>query len=372
MKIAYFAATHIPSRTAYSVHVMKMASALARAGHDVTLFGFTGLEEFGDPFNHYGVMRGFRLDLSRTVPIPGLRTVRHGIRIAARTGRVSHYDLLYSRHVLPLLCSATTRVPMIYEAHAPPIGRLQRALERRLLRCSNLSHVVVISEALAAMYRKYIPDVGSRIVVAHDAADPPVGGPASPVRPDSVRRLQVGYVGSLYRGRGIELIMQLAAHNSGMDFHIVGGAAQDVAGARARANGSNVTWHGHVPHAAVGPRLAGFDVVLAPYQRAVAVAGNKGNTAGYMSPLKIFEYMAHRKAIIASDLPPLREILTSGRNAILIAPEDTRGWATALQRLAADAALRRALAAAAHEDFMRLYTWDGRARAVLHAPSCAA
>lgn len=45
MKIAYLSSSEIPSRSASSVHVMKMCQAFARNGHDVTLFGLDGSQE---------------------------------------------------------------------------------------------------------------------------------------------------------------------------------------------------------------------------------------------------------------------------------------------------------------------------------------
>jgi glycosyltransferase involved in cell wall biosynthesis len=52
----------------------------------------------------------------------------------------------------------------------------------------------------------------------------------------------------------------------------------------------------------------------------VSVLG-KGNTVGWISPLKIFEYIAAKRPIIASDLPVLREILTNGEPVPLVHPE---------------------------------------------------
>jgi glycosyltransferase involved in cell wall biosynthesis len=82
-----------------------------------------------------------------------------------------------------------------------------------------------------------------------------------------------------------------------------------------------------------------------------------------MSPLKIFEYMASKKAIVASDLPVLREIL-SETNAILVAPDDLEAWKDAIRKLK-DNTLRKKLGSAAHKAFRSKYTWDIRARNVI-------
>jgi glycosyltransferase involved in cell wall biosynthesis len=84
-----------------------------------------------------------------------------------------------------------------------------------------------------------------------------------------------------------------------------------------------------------------------------------------MSPLKVFGYMAAAKPILCSDLPVLHEVIEDGRNGILVPPDDPDAWATALQRLIEDRALREQLGATAHADFLTRHTWRQRASRVL-------
>jgi glycosyltransferase involved in cell wall biosynthesis len=79
----------------------------------------------------------------------------------------------------------------------------------------------------------------------------------------------------------------------------------------------------------------------------------------FSSPLKLFEYMAAARPIVASDVPVIREILVDGHNALLVPPEDPAAWAAALERLSADPALATRLATQAASD-ARSYTWEGR------------
>ena len=66
MRIAYLSSAWIPSRTANSIHVMKMCQALARAGHEVVLFApdnaKTGAPNEPDPFDYYGIERIFHIE----------------------------------------------------------------------------------------------------------------------------------------------------------------------------------------------------------------------------------------------------------------------------------------------------------------------
>ena len=145
-----------------------------------------------------------------------------------------------------------------------------------------------------------------------------------------------------------------------------GGNAKDVERWKAITGPpANLIFHGHVsPAEADGYRLA-MDVLIAPYQQEVHNAGGSQDIARWMSPLKIFEYMAAGKPIIASDLPVLREVLQHNRQALLVPPADVDGWQQAVRRLS-DPRLRGQLGEQALRTFQQSHTWKQRANLVLH------
>jgi glycosyltransferase involved in cell wall biosynthesis len=161
------------------------------------------------------------------------------------------------------------------------------------------------------------------------------------------------------------MIPPLAARLPEADFHVVGGEQRIVE--RLRADPSipkNIRLHGFVPPADTERLCLAFDVALAPYQHDVRIAGG-GETAAWMSPLKVFGYMAAARPIICSDLPVLREVIEDGRNGLLVPPADPDAWAAALKGLLEDRHLRDRLATAAHADFLSHHTWRQRASRVI-------
>ena len=107
-----------------------------------------------------------------------------------------------------------------------------------------------------------------------------------------------------------------------------------------------------------------MDVLLAPYQAKVHGVGGRADIGRWMSPLKIFEYMGSDRAMIVSDLPVLREIVTHGETALLAPPDDVNAWVRAVERLR-DPAVRETLAKHARERLVARHTWDRRAADVL-------
>jgi glycosyltransferase involved in cell wall biosynthesis len=85
----------------------------------------------------------------------------------------------------------------------------------------------------------------------------------------------------------------------------------------------------------------------------------------YASPLKLFEYMAARRAIAAPRRSNVTDILSDGETALLFDPDDDRSFTETLLRLVADSELRARLGANAEAEVRRQgYTWDANARRV--------
>ena len=171
-----------------------------------------------------------------------------------------------------------------------------------------------------------------------------------------------GYTGHLYAGRGTALLTELARRLPEVQFLWAGGREAEVQAwqARLKAEGLiNVHLTGFIENRQLPLYQAAAEVLLMPYERAIS-GSSGGNSAGYASPMKMFEYMACGRAILTSDLPVIREVLNE-TNAVLCPPEDSTAWTEALSALLADEARRKALATQAWQD-VQPYTWLERAR----------
>jgi glycosyltransferase involved in cell wall biosynthesis len=258
---------------------------------------------------------------------------------------------------------------MMFEAHTPPVNVLQRIVEGWVCRQPHFMRLIVISNALKCEYQRLFPWLpAGKIVVARDAADPlecTANRPPDANWPGRSRALQVGYVGHLYPGRGIGLIFSLARRLPEADFHLVGGMDQDIQRWKQVDSPNNLFFHGFVAPRHLSRYYARFDLMLAPYQQRVLAVGRKKEISRWMSPLKIFDYMAAGKAMVCADLPVLREVLTHGVNAWLVPPSDPDAWQRALETLRDREDLRELLRTNARAGFLSHHTWQKRAEKVL-------
>ena len=278
------------------------------------------------------------------------------------------FDLVYGRFLHGCFIATLLANKVIFEIHTPIYEKKNYKLNifKKLIKNKYFKKLVVISNALKKMYLEngYLSE--NKIQVAHDGADEVIDFNTKINLLGNKDCLKIGYVGHLYKGRGIELIIECAKQINDMTFHIVGGLKEDIEywkKCSKNMNILNIFFYGFVPPKKVGAYKNSFDIVLAPYKSKVSVFGNMGDSSKFMSPLKIFEYMSYKKAIIVSDLPVLREVL-SPKSALLVEPENTIEWVNAINKLRKQEN-REYLSLNALKDFKN-YTWKTRALKVLN------
>jgi len=175
----------------------------------------------------------------------------------------------------------------------------------------------------------------------------------------------IGFVGSFHYWHGVDNLLQIMRRVLGspmggeVRFLLVGGggAKEDEVRqfVKARASGNDVVMTGFVKPERVGAYLQAMDIVLAPYPPIEFF---------YYSPVKLFDYMAHGKAIVASRLGQIEEVLVHGRTGLLCDPGNPEEFVQAISRLVREPDLRRGLGEAVRQEFLQRHRWIDRARAL--------
>lgn len=365
MRLAYLSRSSLPSRSANSVHVMKMCQAFAKSGHDVVLLAPNAVGDrsiaASDPYHFYGVDPCFEILKLPHCPEPG---PRYGMVAALAAMRLKP-DLVYCRYLLGCLAATAIGLRTRLEMHSPfPGGVLKNAVFSRLVRSPKFEALIVITRALADHYSETTPSSREKLLVAADGADAVASVAPVELSPNT-DRLQIGYLGSLHKGKGIEVVEKLAGQCPWADFHIFGGGPLEVATWQGRCQARNVVFHGHVPHRETPNYISAFDIALLPNQDAVLSHEGSTDIGQWTSPLKLFEYMACGVPIVASDIPVLREVLAHEQNALLCRATHIEDWKRCLERLRDDDSLRQHLGQAARSQLAQKYTWAKRASRVL-------
>ena len=369
MKILYISKSIIPSRSANSIHVMKMCQAFSENGHQVVLLAPEIKNKYEanikDIYNYYGVKKNFKI---KKLWHPNLKfgAILYTLSIFFYLILNKKFSLVYGRFLHGCYIASILNNIVIFESHETIFEKKNHKLLifKKLIKNKNFKKLIVISAALKNLYLRNQHTIKYNIQVAHDGADKVSDFNSKIELMGLSSDLKVGYVGHLYKGRGIEKIIEFAQKIKDISFHIVGGLKDDILYWKNYAknlNLNNIYFYGFVPPKETGKYRNSFDVVLAPYAKKVTVEGS-GDTSRFMSPIKIFEYMSHKKPIIASDLPVIREVLNE-KNSILLEYDDINSWVSSINKLR-NIKNRETIANQALRDFSS-YTWEKRAKLVL-------
>lgn len=384
MRIAYVDPEAYASAAPASLQVFHTCIGLAAHAERVWLVGGRGSPQ--DVSAYYGIPQPSNLVLVR---LPRFRWERGWLRpawtapfhflavaVVRRLVRREGIEGLLVRNLklARFLLRAHRRgalPPLVFESHQIFVDTLREETVRRgqdlsakLHRLATLeaevygeaAGLIVLTRQLAAILGERFTTQG-RIHVVPDGVDPRGPLPVAEGAADG----PVTYLGNFHPWKGVEILVRSVGHTPGVQFTLVGGESEARVRVAALARELGVTDRvrlvGPVPPPERWRYLAEASMCVLPLTRSVF-------GTSFTSPLKLFEYMAAGRPIVASDLPALREVLRDGENALLVAPEDPLALAAAIQRLRADRSLAERLASRAAEE-VRAYTWEQRGKAIL-------
>ncbi len=371
MKLIYLISSRIPTEKAYGLQIMKMCEAFAKQGVEVELVGAMRRNSIKtDPFVYYGVQKNFRfrrlpsIDLVNLLPKFGTWFFQLTFIFAAKIYLLfKNYDVLYIREDLIGLFSHD----FVFETHY--LQDKIRAIDLKVFQ--KAKKIVAITYFLKQeLIRLGIP--ANKILTAPDGVD--------------LKRFQIldfrfkneirkelelpldkkiiMYTGHLYEWKGASTLLQTAKNfqfpisNFQTIFIFVGGTDYDLNRFRKEAAGlDNVLILGHKPYSEIPKYLAAADVLVLPNSAKEKISKY------YTSPLKLFEYMAAERPIVASDLPSIREVLDEA-SAVFVEPDNAQSLARGIKKVLSDEELGKSISSRASAKAHQ-FTWDLRAAAIL-------
>jgi len=388
-KLIYISMMRMPTEKAHGLQIVQNCEALADAGCELSLWvarrwNTRQMRQVKDPFAYYGVRPNFTIrhlpciDLFPLFP-PDSRGARLAfyllvlsyLLVMTALLLVSRADVYYGRDevVLAVLSWLKRRSSLAYEAHLLSSSGRGAALARYVI--ARVGSVIAITPQLGEDLIRRRGARPERMLVAHDgirlarfvklptqaAARRQIGWQES--------AFIVGYVGRLRMigmDKGVGTLVRALAQVEGAHLALVGGPEEMAAALRRQwlelgLPRDRFLYAGQVPPADVPHYMRALDVCAMPHPPT-------RQFARYTSPLKLFEYMASGRAIVASDLPAWSDVVRHEESALLVPPADSAALAGAIERLCRDPALRERLAERARERVLH-YTWSARAEKIL-------
>jgi glycosyltransferase involved in cell wall biosynthesis len=316
--------------------------------------------------------------------VPASTAVGADLALFAKTKRiVGACDVVYQRHgrfsLAGALVARASGLPFFLEFNSPAELLHPRAtvLAKQRRRCEDAvlfsaTRIFVVSEvAKALLLERAVPE--ERVIVNPNGVD--FDRFASANSDHAVRRkigfsgdhVVFGFVSSFiaFHGAAVlaEAFSEFAKTFPDARLLLVGDGDERPVAERILSDlirQRRVVMTGRVSPSEIPRYLATCDVLLSPH------VPLPDETPFFGSPTKLFEYMAAGRAIIASRLGQIADVLDDGQTALLVEPGDPGALVAALKRLAADPHLRERLGRGAQEQ-ARHYTWLANAQRVVDA-----
>lgn len=379
MKLTYVAYSPLDLQSANSIQTFNTCRSLAALmGGDLTVIvPKFGPGEDNPPFPCVKIPRIPINKLSRLFKTALWSYLERTVYawLAAFYVRFHRTDVVYSRDVICSYWLVAFGVPVVYEIHdlesrhpskikGPRLSKWLARIDERTLRGARA--VVSLTQTFKAELSATGWKAPKDIFVVPDAYDEAVYYPRSQAEARAslnlpVDAMLIGYAGLTFAYRRLDLILEALKllDNPNAFALVIGGRASEVIELERQARelgiDGQVLWRDREPPEATARDLSAADILVIPDTVTDSTA----------SPLKMFEYMALGRAIVAVDRPALREILLPG-SAEFFRPGEAQDFARALRVVAESVECRRALAERAQE-CVRDYTYPRRAARIVEA-----
>jgi glycosyltransferase involved in cell wall biosynthesis len=386
MDLIYISQARIPSEKAHVYQILKTCEAFSKAGCQVELIhpyrvNTKKMKEIKDIWEYYGIKFRFKITRLPSIDLMPLQSINKKIWFLTQVfsfgfvvffyiifKKRSRFDIIYGRDAftiyLLLKFKSLIKAKIVYEDHTYPTSENSF----RIKMAKKLDGLVVITKNLRKLYTNTGVNIAKNFL-APDGVDlrrfkaiNSVDCNKKLFEDEFLDKKLICYVGHLFKWKGVYTLAEAMKYLSdGCRLVVVGGMDEDIAEYKRFIENKglkNINCVGYVSPNRVVEYLKISNIVVLPN----SIENNISKY--YTSPLKLFEYMASKKPIVASDLPSIREILKDSENAILVEPGNPKALADGIKRVIDNPNLAKKISETAYKDVQE-YTWDKRAERIL-------
>ncbi len=363
-RIVILFAGRFPSEKAAGLFVDLNARSLCAVGTSVTVLAPRRFGRMNRGAVPYEVVYLPTIDLSR---VPFFGRVANYLTVAVFSKfallwvlwRTDQDTLIISNDAFPLLVVSVVRKKLMYEMH----DFADRSLWMYGMLFARVRWILATNawkrEKLLTNF--HIP--AEKVLLERNAVDiAQFGGRAREDARSSLglhEKHIVVYTGHLYEWKGAETLAAAAAFVPEATLFFVGGTVSDVDAFKKKwGSAENIRVIGQVPHEAVPVWQSAADVLVLPNSAKEEISVH------YTSPMKLFEYMASERPVVASNLPSIREILPEGVG-YFANPDDAHSFAAMIREALNDPEAE--VRAGRARESVAEFTWEKRAQRILQA-----
>ena len=358
-----------------SVHIREFSKAMSELGHTVCLFPPLEYGEDGGVVRVKWKSRYFKQFKNLFQNIPAFIRERREIKCIQPDVMITRYSLY---RFSTLLLSKLKKIPVILEVNAPMAYEMRKFqkefvylpflpewVERQSFQAADA--LIVVSEEL----KNYIVRQGvtaDKIAVVPNGVDmarfQKMAKSEEILNRYSIAQnsLVVGFTGSFNHWHAVDSMLDAFAKLVQKYPHLVLLLVGDGFGrpaleekVKAMHLADHVVFTGLVPHDEIPRYLAVMDIMIAPYPALDFF---------YFSPLKIFEYMAMGKPVIAPAIGQINLLIDHGMTGLLYPVGDQASMEKAFAIVIEDGGARKKMGEEARKAIMLNYTWQKTAEKI--------
>ena len=380
MKIKYIANARMPTEKAHGLQIISMCNEFAKQNIDVELIAPNRFNKIKESINsfygteiYFNIKKVFCID---TIPIIKDWLPRFIRIFLLWIEKVSFFliclkfldnnPIIYTREPEIALFLGSLKKNCVCEIHAlPKKGKIFYA---NLFK--KLNKIITINRQIKNILIKEYDINPSKILVAHDAVDIKkfdIKISKEKARKKlrfSLNKKIVLYTGHLYDWKGADVLAKSIDDIKDKEILLVfvGGTDKDIKSFKNKHKSEQIRIEGRKKHDLIPFYLKAADILILPNSRKTNISKY------YTSPLKLFEYMASKRPIIASDLPSIKEIV-SKKEVLFFKADDSKDLALNITKLLKDKKLKERLSKNAFEK-VKSYTWGKRVKEIINFIQC--
>ena len=318
MNVFYIAELNIPNNSAYMQHVMKMCDELS-VNNKTTLIVFSKNISFLKIKRNYLLRNNFKIKTLSEDYISNSFFNRIRLSLFVKKQINNRHSLIISRSIVSSLLLSFFGFFNFLEIHNNLKGFTKYLY--KLFRIFNFDKNIFFIFIHKNLLKIFNADKKKSIIL-DDAVK--IQDFSNIIKKRTL--FDCSYVGSLYPGKGLEIITYLSKEFNFINFHIFGSLQTIKLKNINSEKYKNLIFHGFLSYSKIPTILGNSKILLMPYLEKVNVRSSNLEVSNFMSPLKLFEYLASGAIILASKLPVYSHILRNKHNAILASPKNYKDW----------------------------------------------